>query len=67
MKRLTDARCREMERRWDLEREAVDLLRTVVFEWDSDPMSVACFDLRLVKRAKAVVKELSETKSAREL
>ena len=34
--------------------EAWGLLRLVVDEWQTDPMSVACFDLRIVKAAEAL-------------
>lgn len=37
------------------EREVYDLLDLIVSEWESDPTSVACFDLRIVERAKAAV------------
>lgn len=33
-----------------------DVLDLVVAEWESDPMSVQCFDLRIVERAKHLVK-----------
>ena len=36
---------------------AIDLLRTIVREWESDPMSVQCFDLRVVAQARALVRE----------
>lgn len=41
-----------------LKAEGLKLLGLVVAEWESDPMSVQCFDLRVVNRAKAVIKEL---------
>lgn len=34
-----------------LEDEALEIFKLVVAEWESDPMSVQCFDLRIVKRA----------------
>jgi hypothetical protein len=55
---LTPKAQREMEEAWNLRREAVILLGHVVAEWESDPMSVQCFDLRLVNRAKEVLKRL---------
>jgi hypothetical protein len=36
---------------------ALDVLDTIVAEFESDPMSVQCFDLRVVERAKAIVTE----------
>ena len=55
---LTPKAEREMEEIWRLRREALTLLRHVIAEWDSDPKSVQCFDLRLVKRAKEVSERL---------
>ena len=37
------------------EREMYEVLDLIVAEFDSDPMSVQCFDARTVARAKAVV------------
>lgn len=34
---------------------ALKILRLVVAEWESDPMSVQCFDLRLVEQAKELI------------
>ena len=57
---LTPKAEKEMEEKWVLEREAVELLGAVVSEWSSDPLSVQCFDLRMVKRAKEVVTRLGK-------
>lgn len=57
---LTAKAVKEMEEQFQLQREAEQLLYQVVAEWDSDPMSVQCFDLRLVERAKTVTKRLKE-------
>lgn len=38
-------------------RDAIDVLDVIVAEFESDPMSVQCFDLRVVERAKAIVGE----------
>jgi len=43
---------------WTLRREAVQILGGVVAEWKSDPMSVQCFDLRIVQRAGEVVERI---------
>ena len=43
-----------------LEREAHRILDLVVAEWNSDPMSIQCFDLRIVERAKAVMSRLKQ-------
>ena len=37
--------------------EALYVLGVIVAEFESDPMSVQCFDLRIVERAKAIVGE----------
>lgn len=37
-----------------LEEEALEIFIGVVAEWESDPMSVQCFDLRIVERAKYI-------------
>ena len=55
MNRLTDKAQREMEGTWRLRQEAVELLRIIVAEWYSDPLSVQCFDLRIVERAREIV------------
>lgn len=49
---------RQMETKWALRDEAIELLRLVVAEWKSDPMSVQCFDLRTVERAKQCIASL---------
>ncbi len=46
--RLTPKAQREMEERWKLQRRAVELLDIISTEFRSDPMSVQCFDLRIV-------------------
>lgn len=51
---------REMEERFSLERETLHLLGLVVMEWETDPLSVQCFDLRIVERAKFVVARLEK-------
>lgn len=38
----------------ETERELLDVLNLIVAEFESDPMSVQCFDLRIVERAKAI-------------
>lgn len=50
---------------WDLPyqgawRTVWDVLDAVVAEWTSDPMSVQCFDLRLVERAKQLLRERNQ-------
>jgi uncharacterized coiled-coil protein SlyX len=60
MKGLTAKAEKELEERFALQREAIELLALVVDEWRSDPMSAQCFDLRIVRRAQAVVARLKE-------
>lgn len=49
-----------MEERFKLEREMRALFDVIVAEWESDAMSVQCFDLRVVQRAKEINKRLKE-------
>ena len=58
--RLTDKAQREMEERFALQREALQILDLVVAEWESDPTSGQCFDLRVVQRAKEVVRRIKK-------
>lgn len=58
--KLTDAAARQIEEGFELNREAWRLLALVVAEWESDPMSVQCFDLRIVEDAKQAVKRRKE-------
>ena len=58
--RLTDKAARELDERFALQDEAIRLLDAVVAEWQSDPLSVQCFDLRIVERAKYVVARLQQ-------
>lgn len=39
-------------------KRAIELLALVVAEWQSDPLSVQCFDLRQVEEATALVAAL---------
>ena len=48
---------KKIERSSVLKERAIEILDIVVAEWDSDPMSVQCFDLRIVQEAKDLVKE----------
>lgn len=52
---LTEKARREIEESFDNTREAHEILDLIVAEFNSDPMSVQCFDLRVVERAKACV------------
>lgn len=57
---LTPRAQKQLEESFKLEREAIQLLDVIVAEFESDPMSVQCFDLRIVERAKHVVKRLRQ-------
>ena len=56
--RLRPEAALELDEVFSLRGKALDILAAVVFEWESDPMSVQCFDLRMVEEAKRVDKEL---------
>jgi hypothetical protein len=55
---LTPKAQQEIEELWRLRRDAVQVLDLVVAEWQSDPMSVQCFDLNLVQRGTSVIERL---------
>lgn len=58
MNRLKPKTIRLMERKWALQREAVELLDIIAMEFKTDHQSVKCFDKRVVDRAIAVSNEL---------
>jgi hypothetical protein len=60
--RLKPEAARDMEKRWEAERRALELFQIVVAEWETDPTSVVCFDLRVVSEAKEVARTLRENK-----
>ena len=49
-----------MHRRFDAQREAEELLGLIDAEFRSDPMSVQCFDLRIVERVRKCVQTLKD-------
>ena len=51
----------------DNDREAMRVLNLIVAEFTSDPMSVQCFDLRVVARAKEVIAKQKEWERAGKL
>ncbi len=57
---LTPEGERAIEELWKLRREAIQILNGVVAEWKSDPMSVQCFDERIVRRAREVCERIKE-------
>lgn len=55
MKKLTAKAETEIEQSFSNDREAHTLLALIDAEFQSDPMSVQCFDLRIVQRVKECV------------
>jgi hypothetical protein len=55
--RLSRGEEERTERGWALDARAWKVLDLIVAEFESDPMSVQCFDLRTVAEAKAVITE----------
>ena len=53
--RLTRAEEARIEREFENQREAFRLLDLINAEFQSDPMSVQCFDLRVVERVRQCV------------
>ena len=42
----------DAERRFVIDDRLLQIMGLVIAEWESDPMSVQCFDLRIVNEAK---------------
>ena len=38
--------------KWEIEKRLLQIMDLVVAEWESDPISAQCFDLRIVNEAK---------------
>jgi len=53
--RLSDSAMAEIEQGFDNDKEAHVLLDLIDAEFRSDPMSVQCFDLRVVERVRQCV------------
>lgn len=51
---------RKMEKQFALRREAVELLGVIAAEFQTDPLSVQCFDARTVERAIEVSDRLAK-------
>ena len=43
--------------------KAIRLLTYIIAEWNSDPSSIACFDLRIVDEAKKLIREINDEKA----
>ncbi len=66
MWRMSRAEEEAIERGWALEARAFKVLDLIVAEFETDPMSVACFDRRTVEEAKAVIRGTRENDKALE-
>lgn len=60
---LTPQAAKELEESFELTSRAWELLDLIVAEWKSDPVSVACFDKRLVDLAIKTVARRNELKA----
>lgn len=60
MNYLSKAGERRIEAQFAATHDALRIFKLVVGEWSSDPMSVQCFDLRIVEDAKRVHKQLKQ-------
>lgn len=52
---LSNKAAKDIEQKFFDTRRAWEILDIIVGEWESDPMSVQCFDLRIVNEAKKLV------------
>ena len=53
----------ELSQKYKLETRAIELFNIIVAEFESDPISVQCFDLRIVEEAKSVAAGLRQIPS----
>jgi hypothetical protein len=58
--RLTEKAIKEIEEQFLLRQRACENLDVIVAEWKSDPLSVQCFDLRIVEESKQVIARLKQ-------
>ena len=61
---MTDKQLEELKAEQTIYHEAFELLRIINAEFQSDPMSVQCFDLRVVERVKNWVERYDEAKKS---
>lgn len=54
--RLSDKEVVRIERGFDRTRRAWELLDIIAAEFESDPLSVQCFDLRIVEEVKKIIR-----------
>lgn len=52
---LTSQAEKTIKESFELDQRAWDVLRLIVAEFESDPMSVQCFDTRIVEEAKYLI------------
>lgn len=57
---LTEKAKKELAEKMKLEYRALQIFDLVVAEWESDPTSVQCFDLRIVREAIKINKQLKK-------
>lgn len=62
---LTDEATETIMKRGELQDEAWLLLKLINAEWESDPMAVQCFDLRIVERVKKAVRQHEDIEARR--
>lgn len=62
--KMTAKAAAESVRRFEINMRLVELMEIVEAEWSSDPMSVQCFDLRIVAETKALLAERESLSSA---
>ena len=60
MNELTRKAEKKLDEYFKLQGEAIRLLGIIVAEFNSDPKSVQCFDLRIVEEAKYTIARLRE-------
>jgi len=53
---------KDIEEGFERTRRAWKILELVVSEWETDPSSVTCFDLRIVAEAKLLIKNQRKSK-----
>lgn len=51
----------DIERRFKIDARLLEIMGLVISEWESDPMSVQCFDIRIVNEARTLWTERENT------
>lgn len=60
--RLSEKAERDMETLFQCQKRGLELLGLIVAEWKTDPVSVQCFDLRIVQEAKELMEKYERVK-----